>query len=226
MENTLNRGAGLDRSTDAELIKVYCGFLLRVGRIREAIPLLERERHLLPYSSTIARVLGSAYIIQDRTEEGFAETERSFEIEGFESWDVEIGMLTTLSTPDREVLLKWMERAEQYMPESRQLIVAMRDFLDDPEAALDWLRNIYEQTEQHDCQVSFWAAFHGDTGLAIDALKRCPAPMYFWHKVMKDVRQTPGFKDLIRQLDLEEYYREFGWNDFCYPLNSEEFACN
>jgi hypothetical protein len=24
---------------------------------------------------------------------------------------------------------------------------------------------------------------------------------------------------------LEEYYREFGWNDFCRPLGLEDFEC-
>ena len=225
VEKTLNRGEGLDLSSNGDLIRVYCGFLFRVGRIREAIPLLERVRRLSPYTSGTARLLGSAYVNQGRFEEGFAEAERAFELEGFESWDVASGMIDALATDDRDLLLKWLSRAEQYMPESRHLVVAMTELLDDREAALAWLRNTFRQTEKYDYLIAFWAAWHGDTELALDALQRFPAPMGFWHHVMKEVRRTPGFKDLIRQVGLEEYYREFGWNDFCRPLGLEDFEC-
>jgi TolB-like protein len=225
VENTLNRGAGLDRSSDGDLILVYCGFLLRVGRIRAAIPLLERVRRLMPFNSRTARALGSAYVIRGRIEEGFAEVERAFEIEGFESLDVANGMTTALSTGDRDVLLKWLARAEQYMPESRSLVTAMTESLDDRETALAWLRKTFQQTEKQDQLIASWAAWHGDTGLALDALRRYPAPMGFWKPVMKEVRRTPGFKDLVRQVGLEEYYREYGWNDFCCPVGLEDFEC-
>jgi hypothetical protein len=225
VENTLNRGAGLDRSSDGDLILVYCGFLLRVGRIRAAIPLLERVRRLMPFNSRTARALGSAYVIRGRIEEGFAEVERAFEIEGFESLDVANGMTTALSTGDRDVLLKWLARAEQYMPESRSLVTAMTESLDDRETALAWLRKTFQQTEKQDQLIASWAAWHGDTGLALDALRRYPAPMGFWKPVMKEVRRTPGFKNLVRQVGLEEYYREYGWNDFCYPAGLEDFEC-
>lgn len=225
VERTLNHGEGLEYSTDAKLISVYCGLLLRVGRIHEAIPLLERVRALLPFNSKTARMLGSAYMAVGRIDEGFSETERSFDLEGFEIWDVENGMLTALSAGDRDVLLKWLVRAEHYMPDSRPLIDAMSQYLDDSDTALDWLSNAYQQNEKDDCLISFWAAWHGDTGLALDALSSCRAPMFFWHRVMKDVRRMPGFKNLIRELGLEEYYREFGWNNFCHPLGSDDFAC-
>jgi hypothetical protein len=101
----------------------------------------------------------------------------------------------------------------------------MTESLDDREAALAWLRNAYQQSEKYDYEIAFWAAWHGDTGLALEAWRRYPAPMGFWEPVMKEVRRTPGFKDLIRQVGLDEYYREFGWNDFCLPLGLEDFEC-
>jgi len=225
VERTMNRGAGLQYSSNGDLISVYGGFLLRMGRIREAIPLFERIRGLQPFSSKNARALGSAYIIEGRIEEGLAETEHAFKMEGFDSWDVENGMLTALSTNNRPVLEKWLGRAEQYMPVSANLVAAMHESLDDHEAALKWLRHEYQQAEKDDCLITFWAAWHNDTSLALDALKACPAPMFFWHRVMREVRRTEGFKDLIREMGMEAYYREFGWNDFCQPVGYEDFLC-
>ena len=225
IEKTLARGDGLDTSTDGDLIKVYCGFLLRMGRIQEAIPLLERVRSLLPFSSSAARALAYAYVNQGRFEEGFAEAERSLELDGFEIWDAENGLHLALDVDDRELLLKWLARAEQYIPQARHLHSAMKEHLDDREVALAWLWNAHRQSDKFDYQIAFWAAWHGDNELALEALRRAPAPMSFWHRVMAGVRQEPGFRELVSARGLEEYYREYGWNDFCRPLGEDDFVC-
>jgi len=225
VEKTLKRGAGLNTSTNGDLVKAYGGFLLRVGRTQEAVPMLERACSLLPFSSTTARMLGSAYANLGRIEEGSTEVERAFELEGFEVWDVEEGILLALSTDDKGLLLKWLARAEQYMPESRHIVMAMTGLLDDHEAALAWLHNAYQQSDKYDYQIAYWAAWHGDADLALDALRRYPVPTLFWHKVMTEVRRGPGFKELIRQAGLEKYYREYGWNDYCHPLGEDDFEC-
>lgn len=225
VEKTLKHGTGLNTSTNGDLIRTYGGFLLRVGRIREAVTVLERARSILPFSSVTARILAHAYVGSGRIEEGFAEAERAFELDGFEQDDVERGLLLALSVDDREILLKWMARAEQYIPDSRHMLDAMRETLDDHDAAIAWLRKTYQQSGKFDYQVAFWAAWHGDPVLALDALKRYPAPTSFWQKVMTEVRREPGFKDLLYQSGLVEYYREFGWNDFCHPLDEDDFMC-
>ena len=225
VENTLNRGVGLDTSSDGDLVKIYGAFLLRVGRINQAVGLAERARTLQPFSSTAARLLAEAYVDQGRIEEGFTEVEHALDVEGFELEDVEAGVLLALSADDRDLLLKWLARAEEYMPESRHFVVAMTGLLDDREAALAWLRNALQQSDKYDYQIAFWAAWHGDPELALEALRRYPAPSVFWQRVMKDVRRQPGFKDLLRQTGLEKYYREYGWNDFCHPLGEEDFVC-
>ena len=225
VENILNRGTGLNASTNGDLVKIYGGFLLSVGRVGEAVTVLERARNLLPFSSSTARRLAEAYVNQGRVAEGFAEAEHAFELDGFESEDVMQGMLLALSVDDRGLLLKWMERAEQYMPECRHLLEAMNELLDDHEAALTWLRNTYRQSDKYDYQIAFWAAWHGDPELALDALRRFPVPTSFWQKVMTDVRQKPSFKDLLHEAGLLEYYREFGWNDFCQPLGEDDLVC-
>jgi TolB-like protein/DNA-binding winged helix-turn-helix (wHTH) protein len=225
VEKTMDRGAGLDLSSDFDLLFGWTGFLIRVGRIREAIPLYERMRRLNPYSAGAARGLARAYVIQGRGEEGLAEVERSFDTEGFKSWAVENGMRIALSMQDRYLLRTWLARAERYMPESRELIGAMSETLDDREAALAWLRDAFQRTEEHDFLIPPWAAWHGDVELALDAMQRLPVPSTFWGNEMKEIRRLPRFKDLVRQVGLEEYFREYGWNDFCHPVNSEDFEC-
>jgi len=40
------------------------------------------------------------------------------------------------------------------------------------------------------------------------------------------MRQTQGFKDLLKVLGLLDYYREYGWPDLCRPLGDDDFECD
>jgi hypothetical protein len=40
------------------------------------------------------------------------------------------------------------------------------------------------------------------------------------------MRQLPGFKDLVRDLGLVDYWRTSGkWSDFCHPVGEDDFEC-
>jgi hypothetical protein len=42
---------------------------------------------------------------------------------------------------------------------------------------------------------------------------------------MSDMRKLPGFKDLVRDMGLVDYWRKYGWSDFCGPVGDDDFAC-
>jgi hypothetical protein len=47
-----------------------------------------------------------------------------------------------------------------------------------------------------------------------------------WYPHMAAVRRAPGFKDLVRDLGLVDYWRETGeWGDFCRPVGADDFEC-
>jgi len=225
VEQTMDRGAGLKLSSNFDLMYGWVGFLIRVGRIHESLPLLERMRYLNPYSSGTAEASAYTFSIVGQMGKALAEAERAFELDGFKSKTVGNGLMVALSSNDRRVLLKWLARAKQYIPESRELLTAMSETLDDREAALDWLHKAYERNADHDFLFPIWAAWHGDNGLALDAMERWSIPYMYWGVELAAVRTDPRFKDLVRQEGLEDYFREYGWNDFCRPLGPEDFEC-
>lgn len=224
-EQVMNGGAGLGFSTDFDLLWAWTGFLGRVGRHAERLPLLERMKTINPWSNGAARTLGRAYAHEGRMTEAAAEVEHAFELEGFDAWDVAAGLEVARAADNHELLRKWLDRAVEHMTESRDLATAMRATLDDPVAARSWLRNAFEESDGHDFDIAPWAAWHGDTELALDALDRLTVPWVFWTRDMQDVRRHPRFKGLVRKVGLEAYFREFGWNDYCRPLGEDDFEC-
>lgn len=57
---------------------------------------------------------------------------------------------------------------------------------------------------------------------------RRPAQLHFvlWYPYKTQVRATPEFKDIVRELGLVDYWRKTGnWGDFCKPVGSDDFEC-
>ncbi len=81
-------------------------------------------------------------------------------------------------------------------------------------------------------RMALWAAYFGDPELALQALqadqdlaRRRITSLALWRPVMRDVRQLPGFKTLVKDWGFVEYWRQFGWGDHCKPIGEEDFEC-
>ena len=226
IEQFMDRGAGLETSSDFVLVQSWVGFLIQVGRFREALPHLERIRQVNSRAQTASRILAAIYSSHGRTEEAIAEAELSFELDGFKEWNVANGLLVALAVDDRELLLTWLGRAEEFMPRNRDFLQAMTATLGDRDAALAYMHAIFDETEDHDDRIPQWAAWYSDHELALAAMHRLPLPRFFWSREKAETRRLPGFKDLVRKVGMEEYFREYGWNDFCRPLGADDFECD
>ena len=101
----------------------------------------------------------------------------------------------------------------------------MLELLDDRPAALAWLRKAYERMELSDYWIAVWAAYYGDTQLALDAMLRSPDSYTLWSPLMAEVRRQPQFKRIVKKLGLVEYWREFTWADSCQPVGDDDFEC-
>lgn len=105
-------------------------------------------------------------------------------------------------------------------------------YLEEPDKALELLHRVeYGQTQQA-IVLATWAAYFGDPELALEAFGRGPAGVQtivvwqLWLPIFSDMRRLPGFKDLVSDLGLVNYWRESdNWPDFCAPVGSSDFAC-
>jgi len=109
------------------------------------------------------------------------------------------------------------------------------DRLDDAESALAVLRDSANDTDtvwpSKYKTIAILAAYFGDPEFAFDVFSRelRNTTIRFgtlWYPVMTEVRRLPQFKDFLVQANLVDYWRAYGWSDFCRPLGHEDFVCD
>ncbi len=89
------------------------------------------------------------------------------------------------------------------------------------------MREVYEDNSSrwpsklHD--IALFAAYFGDPELALqimgeEARNTTVRFQAVWYPMMSEVRQLPGFKELVTDLNLVAYWRASGLSDACLPL--------
>lgn len=78
--------------------------------------------------------------------------------------------------------------------------------------------------------VALLAAYFDEPQIAFDILLRevRHTPIRFgtlWLPLMSEVRQLPEFKQFVRDVRLIDYWKEYGWSDYCRPLGPDDFVC-
>ena len=106
---------------------------------------------------------------------------------------------------------------------------------DSPERVLSVLDSVYRDEslqwprKSHD--IAMLAVYFGDPEFALkvkgEEVRLNTARLQaIWYPVMSEVRQLPEFKDLVKELNLVEYWLAYGWADACRPLGDDDFECS
>jgi tetratricopeptide (TPR) repeat protein len=107
--------------------------------------------------------------------------------------------------------------------------------LESPEAGLAALRSLYAnpamRTANNLRSLSGWAAYFGDPALALQWFREATdlqptSLLSVWLPLYAATRREPGFKDLLRDFGVVDYWKRFGWTDFCRPLENDDFVCD
>jgi hypothetical protein len=77
-----------------------------------------------------------------------------------------------------------------------------------------------------------WANYFGEPELALDAIRGTNRDVqlllvfHFLVPFFADMRGLPGFKEIVNDIGLVEYWREDAWSDFCEVDGDADFVCN
>jgi DNA-binding winged helix-turn-helix (wHTH) protein/TolB-like protein/Flp pilus assembly protein TadD len=221
---------------------VYADFLILVGRIDDAIVHLEQARQVNPLDPDIARLLALAYgssgdadAAREQLQSPLLGQSRSASIlsRSPRGGSPTTSGYTLIALASRDPAL--ISSHFGTIPESAvDFDDGMSPWalsrLDEPELAREILRSRAPQLQGP--AAATWANFFGDPELALSIYQGVPPGVqallafHLWSPDYSEMRKLPGFKDLVTELGLVDYWRETdNWSDFCRPIGPDEFMC-
>ena len=217
----------------------YGVFLGYVGRLREATEYFQRVTRIEPLALVAAQALAVFYEAAGDLEASLQEIERGRRLAGDPNVNNGPLLVIALNKGNRAMINEAFEKnikADSVIPTRYQgLTKSMYSLLDDPEAATAELRRVFKdptyQNSFTHMVIAFYASYFGDHALALDIFRELrKANAYtmveMWRPMHKPMRQLPGFKDLVRDMGLVDYWRSTdNWGDFCRPVGDDDFEC-
>jgi TolB-like protein/DNA-binding winged helix-turn-helix (wHTH) protein len=206
-------------------------FLSFVGRVRESIPKLERARADDPLAPALAAFLSRAYLARGDTAAALAEVDRGLGLQGSATRLQQLGFWIAMNNGDRPEMERRLQAVRVALDASRvNRVLELAKFLGAPAAAEAEIRRIAALDDPGDrVSLAVWAAYVRAPELSLQIMVKeagngeaIPA---LWMPLMRDVRKLPAFKELVRKAGLVDYWRAYGWSDYCRPVGDHDFTC-
>ncbi len=228
------RARALAPASEATVFAFSSVFLSSVGRNADAVDILLAARSLDPLSMVISTPLQYCLDRAGRPAEAQAEYERTRDLPGGHEIAEHQAAMRLWETGDLAAITAQAQRFFESQPVAMPVLNAVYDVFDQPRAALGHLRAAVPDPAYQDSTrqfiLSLYAAHFGDQALALAALRRSYidlegfGPHILWDLAMRQVRQTPAFKQLVRELGIYDYWRASGnWGDFARPSGADDF---
>jgi tetratricopeptide (TPR) repeat protein len=205
------------------------GFTFAVGNFERGLEIAERANRSDPLN-VVARcfyILGLGLTGDlDDARQDYERGKAVFGDEWLGGWCLSMARLGAGPTPPDEIPMA-------FAPTTPHAIG--RERMESPEEGLAILRERYAAGENWPAttliQFAIWAAYLGDAELAFETEARAveqnaQQALIFWLPSMREVRQLPKFKALVRDLGLVDYWNMFGWPELCRPLGDGDFECS
>lgn len=219
-------------ASEADVALNYSFFVGAVGRYEEMITYTEHARRADPLwlmTSTMAQ-----WVLETcgHLEEADAEYERSKDLPGDRAFVEMWALFRALLRGDVVAARNLASRYAAHQTLQPTGLEDLPEIFDQPETMLARLRQVQVDPANQGYRqyaIALWAAWHGDTALAIAALRRYVShpPGHIaavWARSLSSARRTPAFKELVRDLGLVEYWRRSGkWGEFARPVGDDDF---
>jgi tetratricopeptide (TPR) repeat protein len=208
---------------------VFLGrFLLGTGHAADAVETLERARAGDPLSPVVNAYLAIAHAAAGDSQAALAAGDRGFEF-GLQPVIAGNALLVALGTGHLQEI---RGRAAAASPNS--ITDAVLPHLEDPTAGRAELHRLAAEPAPPDyirsVLLAHWGAYFGDTELALAELRAIAHGALdeglLWRPVLGSVRELQGFKDIVRDEGLVDYWRVNGWPKNCEPTTADDFVCS
>jgi len=218
----------LSLRSDRSNLTQYGNMLMRAGRTAEAATQLDAAQAVEPRGGepTFRRL--NVSLTQGRFAEARELAKWSPELEA-NRLDI------ALNERDPEQIKAALSAMPPTMISTIALYSPVLNDFDSPDRVLSTLRTVYADestvwpSKRHD--IALLAAYFDDPDLALQAIVEEVRNTHvrlqaLWYPIMSQVRQLPGFKELVTDLNLVAYWRDYGWADACRPLGDNDFTCS
>ena len=203
-------------------------FYTSVGKIERVQELLEKMRQNDPLNQLIVSWYYSVYGILDarqRAEDEYQSRNKSL-LKGYSDWHDH--NITAVRLGSGDVI------SRDEIVSNNPINITLKDYLESPEDGLMEMRRIYSNDEKLSLfdltMIAVWASYFGKPELAMDVIKKTcrtnSMNIYLWSPTAREFRKTPRFKELVREIGLVDYWKEFGWPDLCRPVGDDDFVCD
>ncbi len=223
---------------DVEASSQYAQMLGRLGLARRALPYATRAVQLDPLAPVAPAILGALLYQAGDYERGLRHVQDAGRLGPDLLWIPIAEVAMQLHQGKVEAALDLQRAMSTWLQANRPddphagLYERLRTQGDDAPAILALLREGLTPGPQEAGGVGWaWAVHYGDPELALELMRAerrsadAHDPFFTWFPYFAPVRRLTGFKELVRELNMPEYWRAHGWPDDCRPMDGADFEC-
>jgi tetratricopeptide (TPR) repeat protein len=215
--------------SDQQAREHYGNLLMRAGRLAAADAQFDAAVAAEPLSRQTTINSWQVSLAQAQ----FAEARQKL-AEAFENPPASLRLAIALNEGNGDEVKSLLAALPPTAVSTRELYGPVLRSFESTEAVVGILRAVYADdsirwSSKLD-DIALLAAWFGDAEFAlqvkgVEARLTVIRIQTLWYPLMSDVRQLPGFKALVRDINLVPYWRDYGWADACRPLDGDDFTC-
>jgi len=222
-----------------ELLNFRAGwFLHSIGYISQAIDFYEKVRVVDPLHIDNSAWLMDAYSGLGDHAAAYEEAARFADIDDPQVSFIQSSALqVAMVTRDRPEVERRLAVFTHNEGDLLSITPKMQSLLDEPGAARAELHRLADTLKERSPFtlniIGVWAEYFDDPELALDMVheflveqKMVRLTFLIWRSSYSNTRRLPGFKDLLRDIGLVDFWRATGkWPDLCTPVGEDDFEC-